>query len=419
MNYKQVYRRHEMKPQMLISPGGSSRKAFSVHKNMESGGLGPAAGYYFDRVERELRAHQRREPFGTFSSPELHPKPAFSQLSQSSEQPFFPPLKQARRSDPSLQQPSQAEPQRENPQLDSEIERLREELRKKDEELAKYQPRRIAYEPKQKARSLPEESESFDRNNKALWDKQVSREARKLTVEALNYQLSEKEMQRQWDTLQKEKEQMTRLEHLRRLREVEAQERLTQVSRAKVYREHLDMQRKIKSELSYQEMKRARMSLPAETAPPARDAPLRRSYQPQSEFEKVALEFYDQTTDSLTATSLTPFRLTKKAPKTITFNPITGIVRDTSIYLHDRAARPVLRSYLPEPRNQDHFVPEYSQLPAFQQPSFTAKNPKVFQTDPITMKLPPRNYRTEEFYADAAKFFGVDDPAAKSAEVGS
>jgi len=408
MNYRQVYKRYDLKPVDLghsAVQGRSGRKAFGVYKNMQSSGWGPGGDYYLQRYQPFLGEAKSAE-FGTYSSPQFRPKNAPAPPDQSYSQP-------PTRYDPSIE--AKAAQSHNSAPADSayddklaELQTLQEQLRKREEELAKYQRLKQSVSHSPAKSPFPSDAEAFDRINKSLWDKQVFAEHRKANVQALNYQLNEKEMKQQWVTLQREQEQMQRLEHLKRLREVEMQERLNLLSRAQQYRQHLDMQQELKQQLAVQERLRNQALPPAETAPP-RQSPMHTNYEPQTEYEKVAMQFYELPTDSLTASSLTPFRLTKKSPKTISYNPITGIVRDTSLYLQGNIPRPVLKSYLPEPRNQDRVVPAYSHLPAFQQPMYTAKNPMVVSTDPISMKLPKKDFKTREYYQDAAKFFGVDE----------
>lgn len=484
MNYTEAYKRYELKPlhpELNQSPGQgrSGRKAFAVHKNMQSSGLGPGADYYLQRYQPFI-GDSKPADLGTFSSPQFRrndkpPPPAdipqtFDPSSRPEHSYSQPPTRynpdyEAKPAEPDTYDAAKLPPrqaqvdptyrqgpdarydpapadlgyrQAPNPRYDpspadngyrqgsdprndpapadpvydeklAELLRLQEQLRKREEEVEKY--RRVKQSVSQSPPKPPQQdnSESFDRINKSLWDKQVTAEHRKMNVQALEYQLNEKQMKQQWVTLQREQEQMQRLEHLKRLREVETQERMNQLSRAQQYRQHLDIQRQLKQELSTQDKLRSQAVPPEESAPPRHSQDPRNSYEPKTEYERVAMQFYEQPSDAPSASSLTPFRLTKKAPKTISYNPITGIVRDTSLYLQGDVPRPVLKSYLPEPRNQDRVVPEFSHLPAFQQPLYTAKNPKVISTDPISMKLPKKDYQTAQYYQDAAKFFGVDE----------
>ena len=418
MNYRQVYTRYEQPA--YPAQGRSGRKGFGVYKNMQSSGLGPGGDYHLRRYQPFLG-----QPAGvsTYSNPQFqHSDKPLQINAHSYSQPAtrYTPSIEAKAAD-TYDKSHAADP---TDPPDSvyqdklaELQKLQEQLRKREEELDKYQKLKQSQSPAKP--SLPQNVDTFERINKALWDKQVFAERRKMNVQALNYQLGEKEMKQQLDTLQQEQEHMQRLEHLKRLREVEMQERLNQLSRAQQYRQHLEIQQQVKEELAVQERMRNEAEGPGETAPPKYPQNLHRSYEPKTEYEKVAMQFYDQS-DSPTAASLTPIRLTKKAPKTISYNPITGIVRDTSIYLQGDIPRPMLRSYLPEPRNRDHIVPVYSHLTAFQQPMYTTKNPLVISTDPITMQLPKRNFRTQEYYQDAAKFFGVEEQSGSQlAEYGA
>jgi len=441
MNYTQVYKRYELKPAhpgLNQSPGQgrTGRKTFGVQKNMQSSGLGPGGDYYSQRYQPFIGDSKPAE-LGTYSSPQFRPKDKPADHPQAYDPPPQPepsysqpptrynpdidvnppeptsydsaksPARQALNDPAYRQDPATSDPVYDEKLMELQI--LQEQLKRREEEVEKY--RRLKQSVSHSPPKAPpqDNSEAFARINKSLWDKQVSAEHRKMNVQALDYQLNEKQMKQQWVTLQREQEQMQRLEHLKRLREVEVQERMNQFSRAQQYRQHLDIQRQLKQELSVQDRLRNQALPPAESAPPRHSQDLRNSYEPKTEYEKVAMQFYEQPTDTPNAASLTPFRLTKKAPKTISYNPITGIVRDTSLYLQGDVPRPVLKSYLPEPRNQDRIVPEYSHLPAFQQPVYTAKNPKVVPTDPISMKLPKKDYQTLEFSQDAAKFYGVDD----------
>lgn len=416
MNYRQVYTRYEQPAYPAQGPSG--RKGFGVYKNMQSSGFGSGGDYHLLRYQPFL---------GQSAGVSTDPNSQFQHRDKPLELPAHSYSQPNTRYIPSIEAKEAGtydKPHAAN-LTDSayqdklaDLQKLQEQLRKHEEELDKYQQLKQSQSPAKA--SLPPNVETFDRINKALWDKQVFAERRKMTVQALDYQLGEKEMRQHLKTVQQEQEHMQRLEHLKRLREVEKQERLNQLSKAQQYRQHLEVQQQVKEELAVQERIRNKAVPPGETAPPQYPQNLNRSYEPKTEYEKVAMQFYDLSTDSPTAASLTPFRLTKKAPKTISYNPITGIVRDTSIYLQGDIPRPMLRSYLPEPRNQDHIVPVYSHLSAFQQPMYTTKNPLVISTDPISMKLPKRNFRTQEYYEDAAKFFGVEESSGSQlAEYGT
>jgi hypothetical protein len=81
-------------------------------------------------------------------------------------------------------------------------------------------------------------------------------------------------------------------------------------------------------------------------------------------------------------------RFTKKLPKTLCFNPITGHIRDTTSYMPNQlnAAEPnPIHSSLTGPTKQQlNFTRDYVNNPAFSQPSYTKRNPKVQIHNPIT-----------------------------------
>ena len=80
---------------------------------------------------------------------------------------------------------------------------------------------------------------------------------------------------------------------------------------------------------------------------------------------------------------------TKKYPKTIFYNPITGDLQDMSNFLNGKfPQKPFSEStdslFLPVFKNNNKVAPVFSTLKAFQQPRYTKNHPKYVSSFPIT-----------------------------------
>ena len=249
------------------------------------------------------------------------------------------------------------------PVYSDEIDKLKEELKRKEEELNFYQQSLNSKNP-----SNDPDSGLYDRINKSLFDKQRLEEQKKMNSMSLDYQISQKSRAKTIEQLEKEKEQAIRLEMLKKLKEDEARERYEKIRKAKEYREQLEVQSLVKSNLNYQEKILSKNENFVNN-----ESPLRNSENNPNNNVSVQNFSYSPGIQ----------KFTKKTPKTMSFNPITGVLRDTSQY--------VLGQYPPfnakDPagvyKNQNH-VSELAGHPAFQQLKYTKNHPKVVPSYPVT-----------------------------------
>lgn len=96
------------------------------------------------------------------------------------------------------------------------------------------------------------------------------------------------------------------------------------------------------------------------------------------------------------------------------FNPITGVLRDTSPYVYGNFTAPAPKAqpenpFLPTRKTQFSVPPDFSGHPAFQQPKYTKAHPFVLQTNPLTHDLPRKQTESKDFKVNAAKFFAIDE----------
>lgn len=273
-----------------------------------------------------------------------------------------------------------------------EIEKLKEELRRKEEELALYS------QTLEKNINAPDGSQEsmYSRINKAMFDKQRTEEQKKINSSTLEYQLSEKNRIRLMAQQEREREQAVRLEMLRKLKEDEAFERMEKMKRAKEYREQLEVQNLVKSNLKNQEkvIYQNDVPRPYEMPPPP-----------------YANEPYLRSNNSSHNVSYTPGKFTKKTPKTICYNPITGVLKDTSQYVYGSFPSYNIKdpsiTYL---KNQSN-IPELAAHPAFHQHLFTKNHPKVVPSFPITGSPGPVAPEYKE--ADTEGYKGSDKHMAE------
>jgi hypothetical protein len=261
-----------------------------------------------------------------------------------------------------------------------EIEKLKEELRRKEEELATYNQNFNKTPTKQ----VESQEAIYSRINKAMFDKQRIEDQRKINSSTLDYQLNEKNRMKSLYQQEKDREQAMRLEMLKKLKEDEAFERMEKLRRAKEYREQLEVQNLVKSNIRNQERMFQRNDLPKPfEAPPQNYEPIRSN-------------------NSNSNLGYSPASFTKKTPKTICYNPITGVLKDTAQYVYGSFPSYNLKdpsiTYL---KNQSN-IPELAAHPAFQQVKFTKNHPKVVPSFPVTgnpMSQAPFDVRDEEIEA--------------------
>ncbi|OMJ66222.1 hypothetical protein SteCoe_37021 [Stentor coeruleus] len=271
------------------------------------------------------------------------------------------------------------------PDYTDEIEKLKHELKKKEEELAIYQ---LSLQDKSIANMNPDEAAIYSRINKAMFDKYRIEEQRKITVSSLESQLTEKSKLKMMEQLAKEREQFIRLEMLKKIKEDEMRERYEKSLKAKEYRDQLEVQSIVKSNINHQEriIYKNDIPKPIESPPPPVDGITR-----------------NNSTVSHVPFSPGTYKFTKKTPKTICYNPITGVLKDTSQYVvgpfpHFNIKDPSI-TYL---KNQSN-VPDLAVHPAFQQHKFTKSHPKVVPTNPyngsgqeVREIKEPENYKPGE-----------------------
>lgn len=151
---------------------------------------------------------------------------------------------------------------------------------------------------------------------KIEYDKQKIINQRLQNSNDLESQIYEKYREKQTIFSQREKEQQQRLEMLRIIKELDAKERIDKAIRAKEYREQLDFQSQVKRVL------RSTEKIGGKADSPDKKSELFR-YQPPNPF-----------TNSNTQGIITsPHKFTKKSPKTVCYNPITGDLKDTSEFV--------------------------------------------------------------------------------------
>ncbi|CAG9316424.1 unnamed protein product [Blepharisma stoltei] len=254
-----------------------------------------------------------------------------------------------------------------------ELEILKEQLRQKDEILQSFQQR------KSPAPNISQE-EAYNRLNKGIYDKVRMEEQRKETTSNLDFQLSLKEQQKQIQILEREKEQARRLEELKKLRDDEAYEREQKIRRAKQYRENLEVQELLKNQLKG-------------------NGSVNKSY--VEEVSQFEINRSDQSLSKIESPSFP--RYAKKNPRTITFDPITGALRDTKSM--PSPFRPKQHS---EPPKSRQIPSEFISHPAFNDVKFTKASPKFIPSFPVT-GTPNAILYKPEFQEDANKFFGIEE----------
>lgn len=201
----------------------------------------------------------------------------------------------------------------ENPQFVDEIEKLQAELKMKEAEIMKYHEILI-----NKANSPPPGMTTHNtliKVSKMEYDRQKFLQQRMQTSNDLEFQMHEKYKERQQALSQREKEQIQRLEILRIMQEKEAKERFEKLVKAKEYKEQLDFQAQVKKVLN-----------------------------PEKHEKRLDLQKLQNLGNTLTpspgqGSGVTLPKFTKKNPKTLCYNPITGDVKDTSQYVYGRFPR--------------------------------------------------------------------------------
>ncbi|CAG9310812.1 unnamed protein product [Blepharisma stoltei] len=360
--------------------------------------LYPETNYNGDfRIGRKLYGiNKNQETYNpTHISPERYEKP------QAYYKPKTPPAQIQANPEivPSPSQPPSSKAQ----DYTKELYELQEKLRQKNEELQLYQ--RINQSPRP-ADNKQNSLEIYNRINKGMYDKYQFQEKKKEQVQSLDYQLSQKEKSKQMETVVREQELISRLEDLQRRRAEELQSRIEKYQKAKEYREHLEMQAGIRQHIKQEEIidMKSNVQMPPEM-PPATNYS---NNQGQGEGFTNAMSFYDSVTSNGNP------MYTKKRPRTIFYNPITGALQDTAPFLFGNGSPSVQiikrpeNPYLPAFKNKARIAVDLADHPAFQQPKYTKSSPKVVASFPITGNANPLIYQSD-FKESAAKFFGVEE----------
>ena len=204
-----------------------------------------------------------------------------------------------------------------NNDFPDEIDKLQEEIKKKEEEISKYKEylnsRNLQY------KSITHKDEIYQRISKLQFDKQRIIDQRRENSKSLDLQIFQKTKTKEHEQEIKGKEQNQRLEMLRLMRESEIREREDRYIKAKEYKEQLDFQANVKNNLKQQ------LSQP------------RNIFYQSCANKSELFKYRDPNPFTNTPNELVffpnPSKFTKKSPKTMCYNPITGDLKDTSPYL--------------------------------------------------------------------------------------
>ena len=231
-------------------------------------------------------------------------------------------------------------------QYPDEIEKLKEAIKRREEELMLYQA--------SVSRANKEEPQDFmyGRVNKEVMDRQRLDDQKKLTSFVLTEQMGEKNRVKMAQQQEKEREQVARLEVLRRMKEEEAFEKMEKARKMREYREQLEVQNMVKTNMKQQE----RMS---ELDP--------QEYNPKVNSSLSALQQREQS-----------YRVSKPMQKGEGYNPITGLSSENSAMVKVQGRD--LSGYFRTPNENDPMIAG----PTGQMQNYTRKNPKPVQSFPIT-----------------------------------
>ncbi|OMJ77373.1 hypothetical protein SteCoe_23071 [Stentor coeruleus] len=143
--------------------------------------------------------------------------------------------------------------------------------------------------------------------NKEMFDKLYIQEKKRNNSLALTMQISEIEIKKKAELAEREREKLLRLNMLEKIKEDKAREHLEYQRRVAEYRSQLDTQKAYIKDLRFNESIRGRLEKPG--------------------------EFYmDHIIDSPNAGYYSGLgKYTKKSPRNLAYNPITGVLRETYI----------------------------------------------------------------------------------------
>jgi hypothetical protein len=344
------------------------RRRFDTHKNGETAGLPygysapsdeKSGGYQQDRMPNMNRQGEYSNPYSygasagakhdslpNYAANLSNPSPYKAKLQEKQNASYVDQYNQYRakqdegKFDPSsnMNQPEYY-PNYSNTYQD-EIEKLKAEIRRREEEVSQYQP----------SNSKPPVNEPeytpYLNQPDVYADRQMI-EQKKLNSFILTDQINEKMRAKAVIQQEKDRETAVRLEMIKKIKEDEAFEKMEKARKAREYREQLEVQNLIKINTRQQE----KMN--------------------QADYSQGSIK-------SSNSVIPTPFptsqRFTRNSPKTSNFNPITGVLIDSSNFNYpgpyDQMTKDGTESV------------QSSNILAGQR--FTRSNPKVVQSFPIT-----------------------------------
>ncbi|OMJ74549.1 hypothetical protein SteCoe_26511 [Stentor coeruleus] len=217
----------------------------------------------------------------------------------------------------------------------------------------------------------PSPSSLYLSYNKDKFDQLKFEEQRKLQVGFLNSQLIDKNEMRMREIEKREQEMRARLDDLKRQKKEEYEREMLMKTRAMAYKEDLDTQQHLKYYIRNEESQEFKAAVPRQSEFPIQKV------SPSPIYKEIHTTF------------------TKKHPKTIFYNPITGDLRDSTNFVNGNfSVEPVHRQndslVLPQNKNMNRIAIEFSDMRAFQQPKYTKSHPKIIPTNTITGS--PLNY---------------------------
>jgi hypothetical protein len=202
------------------------------------------------------------------------------------------------------------------PFQEDELDKLRSELQEKEEELKK-----IRQELESKNQFIPS-PEVFNQISKLEFDKKQLLERRKVNSMSLDFQINEQNQKKKALAQSKEKEIVKRLEMLKIMKEQENQDRQERLSKAREYKEQLDVLKYVRETMNNDRFDKSRS--------PENKSRL---------FEyQVPNPFKTSSTSSQVFSPLPP-KFTKKSQRTVSYDPITGKIIDSSPYIFGKHPR--------------------------------------------------------------------------------
>lgn len=333
----------------------SGRKRFDIHKNIESSKLYP--DFTIRYLNNDEKLNSRSSIFTQSSRLNIIGGPMSHILSQ-------PDLTQNKSSKtyptPSDIKPKSPEPKTTNPMpqltplpqindilkptiqkskfasTESEIEKLKAELEAKEEEIKNYQS------VLQSTKNSIQDQELMNCITKLEFDKKQIEERRKMNSMNLDYQINEKNELKNREKERKEKELLKRLEMLKVMKEQENKEIIEKAYRAKEYKEQLDIQKYVRESMN---LYRGKMI----NSPGSEQKSELFQHRPPNPFK-----------NSESSGHFSPLipKFTKKTQRTISHDPITGKVQDSSPYIFGQ--HPLITRRIHNPKSNSQSIPNES-----------------------------------------------------------